>query len=101
LALKTFLRDTLIPKESSYFQPGTGLETQSGMPYDHLRIRLKESLLTEACRFIKMMPNPFSIFREAQAGEADTSLTPIFPSSIISTSAYAVFRTAVIVFMWN
>jgi len=47
LELQSFLKDTLIPKESTYFRPGVGLDEQSGMPYDHVRIRLKENLLSE------------------------------------------------------
>ena len=35
-----FVSDIVIPNESLYFQPGIGLDLKSGMPYDHLRIRL-------------------------------------------------------------
>ncbi|HOW59152.1 MAG TPA: hypothetical protein PLO78_05435 [Candidatus Omnitrophota bacterium] len=42
-----FLEEKLIPTESVYFQPGIGMDSKSGMPYDHIRIRLKENLLSE------------------------------------------------------
>lgn len=45
--LRTFLEDTLIPGESAYFQPGIGTDVKTGMPYDHIRIRLEENLLSE------------------------------------------------------
>lgn len=45
--LKTFIEETLIPKEALYFQPGVGMDPESGMPYDHIRLRLKEDLLSE------------------------------------------------------
>lgn len=47
VALRTFLKDTLIPKESTYFHPSVGVDAKTGMPYDHVRIRLKENLLSE------------------------------------------------------
>ena len=47
LELKEFLKTILIPQEASYFHMDVGLEPQTGMPYDHVRIRLKESLLSE------------------------------------------------------
>jgi len=46
-AARLFLEKTLIPGESVYFMPGTGLDNKTGMPYDHIRIRLKENLLSE------------------------------------------------------
>jgi hypothetical protein len=42
-----FLEETLIPNESAYFLPGTGMDAKTGMPYDHIRVRLKENLLSE------------------------------------------------------
>ncbi len=44
---RLFLEQTLIPNESVYFLPGTGVDAKTGMPYDHIRIRLKENLLSE------------------------------------------------------
>jgi hypothetical protein len=44
---RLFLEETLIPSESVYFLPGVGMDTRTGMPYDHIRIRLKENLLSE------------------------------------------------------
>ena len=44
---RLFLEETLIPNESSYFQTGIGMDANTGMPYDHIRIRLKENLLSE------------------------------------------------------
>ncbi len=46
-AARLFLEETLIPNESVYFLPGTGVDNKTGMPYDHIRIRLKENLLSE------------------------------------------------------
>ncbi len=46
-AARFFLEETLIPNESVYFTPGTGMDAKTGMPYDHIRIRLKENLLSE------------------------------------------------------
>ena len=46
-AARLFLEEKLIPNESVYFLPGTGMDAKTGMPYDHIRIRLKENLLTE------------------------------------------------------
>lgn len=46
-AARIFLEETLIPNESIYFQPGIGMDPKTGMPYDHIRIRLKENLLSE------------------------------------------------------
>lgn len=46
-AARIFLEETLIPNESAYFMPGTGMDAKTGMPYDHIRIRLKENLLSE------------------------------------------------------
>lgn len=43
----SFIEGTLIPNESIYFQPGIGMDSKTGMPYDHIRIRLKENLLSE------------------------------------------------------
>ena len=45
--LQTFIEGTLVPKESTYFRTDVGVDLKSGMPYDHVRIRLKESLLSE------------------------------------------------------
>ena len=44
---RLFLEETLIPHESVYFRPGIGMDAKTGMPYDHIRIRLKENLLSE------------------------------------------------------
>lgn len=46
-AARFFLEKTLIPGESVYFMPGTGMDSKTGMPYDHIRVRLKENLLSE------------------------------------------------------
>ncbi len=46
-ALASFLNGTLIPTEALYFQPGTGLDAKTGLPYDHIRIRLDENMLSE------------------------------------------------------
>lgn len=45
--LKDFIRKTLIPKEALYFKPDVGMDEKTGMPYDHIRLRLKEKLLSE------------------------------------------------------
>lgn len=42
-----FIGEVVIPHESFYFQPGVGLDAKSGMPYDHLRIRLDKGQLGE------------------------------------------------------
>ncbi len=44
---RLFLEGTLIPSEAAYFQSGIGMDSNTGMPYDHIRIRLKENLLSE------------------------------------------------------
>jgi len=44
---RLFLEETLIPSEAAYFQAGIGMDSHTGMPYDHIRIRLKENLLSE------------------------------------------------------
>ena len=44
---RSFLDDLLIPGESFYFQPKVGMDVKTGMPYDHIRIRLEENLLSE------------------------------------------------------
>ncbi len=46
-SLRSFVWDTLIPQESTYFQPGIGVDPKTGMPFDHIRIRLKENMLGE------------------------------------------------------
>jgi len=46
-ALSSFLNEILIPTEALYFQPGTGLDAKTGLPYDHIRIRLDENMLGE------------------------------------------------------
>lgn len=46
-AARLFLEQTLIPTESIYFEPGVGMDNKTGMPFDHVRIRLKENLLSE------------------------------------------------------
>ena len=46
-AARLFLEETLIPDEAAYFQSGIGMDSMTGMPYDHIRIRLKENLLSE------------------------------------------------------
>lgn len=45
--LKDFIAKDLIPKEAIYFQPGVGLDEKSGMPYDHIRIRLERGIMAE------------------------------------------------------
>ncbi len=42
-----FIVDTLIPSESIYFQPGIGMDEKTGMPYDHIRIRLTKGQIGE------------------------------------------------------
>lgn len=44
---RRFIEEMLVPNESVYFLPGTGFDSKTGMPYDHVRIRLKENLLSE------------------------------------------------------
>lgn len=42
-----FISDVVIPNETIYFQPGIGLDAKSGMPYDHVRIRMAKGKLGE------------------------------------------------------
>lgn len=42
-----FIANTLIPNESIYFQPDVGLDSKTGLPYDHLRIRLAKGQIGE------------------------------------------------------
>ncbi len=42
-----FVANTLIPNESIYFQPDVGLDSKTGLPYDHLRIRLAKGQIGE------------------------------------------------------
>jgi len=42
-----FIINTLVPLESIYFQPGIGIDRKSGMPFDHIRVRLKQGILGE------------------------------------------------------
>jgi hypothetical protein len=44
---QSFLLNTLIPNEAIYFTGDVGLDLISGMPYDHVRFRLGERLLSE------------------------------------------------------
>ena len=45
--LESFLRNQLVPQEAQYFQPGFGTDEGTGMPYDHVRIRLRSQILGE------------------------------------------------------
>lgn len=42
-----FISQTLIPTESIYFKPGIGLDPNTGLPFDHVRIRLRRGELGE------------------------------------------------------
>lgn len=43
----SYLRDRVIPQEASFFEPGVGIDPKSGMPFDHVRVRLYKGLLAE------------------------------------------------------
>lgn len=45
--LRAFIVNKLVPTESIYFAPGFGLDPLSGMPFDHVRIRLKKGIRGE------------------------------------------------------
>lgn len=45
--IRTFLIEELIPREAFYFKPGVGIDSATGMPYDHIRYRLKRNILGE------------------------------------------------------
>lgn len=45
--LSRFINNELMPTESQYFQPGVGLDPLTGMPFDHIRVRLKSGMLGE------------------------------------------------------
>ncbi len=47
LTWKSFIRQELIPNEAKYFSTRIGVDPKSGMPLDHVRIRLENEMLSE------------------------------------------------------
>lgn len=45
--IKYFMEEILIPNEAKYFEPGLGMDETTGLPYDHIRYRLKSKIMTE------------------------------------------------------
>lgn len=44
---QSYIQKKIVPLEASFFEPGVGLDPRSGMPYDHIRIRLNRGILAE------------------------------------------------------
>lgn len=42
-----FIEEILVPNEAKYFEPGLGVDIRTGLPYDHIRYRLKSKIMTE------------------------------------------------------
>jgi len=101
-AARLFLEETLIPNESVYFLPGTGMDPKTGMPYDHIRIRVKENLLSEvgnytaASKLSLMIPfllkiiqkNPYYRQVKLTPGEAAEKLKQTLRTILTYTQKY-------------
>ncbi len=47
LKTRSFIEEVLIPNEAKYFELGVGMDERTGLPYDHIRYRLKSKIMTE------------------------------------------------------
>ncbi len=45
--VRTFIEDVLIPNEAKYFELGLGMDERTGLPFDHIRYRLRSKIMTE------------------------------------------------------
>lgn len=44
---RAFIEEILIPTEAKYFELGLGMDERTGLPFDHIRYRLKSKIMTE------------------------------------------------------
>lgn len=44
---RSFIEETLIPTEAKYFELGLGMDESTGLPFDHIRYRLRSQIMTE------------------------------------------------------
>lgn len=42
-----FIEEILIPNEAKYFAPGLGMDEKTGLPFDHIRYRLRSKIVSE------------------------------------------------------
>ena len=45
--VRSFIEEVLIPNEAKYFEPGVGMDERTGLPFDHIRYRLRSKIMTE------------------------------------------------------
>ncbi len=45
--IRAFIEEVLIPNEAKYFELGLGMDENTGLPFDHIRYRLKSKIMTE------------------------------------------------------
>lgn len=44
---RSFIEETLIPNEAKFFELGIGMDERTGLPFDHIRYRLRSKIMTE------------------------------------------------------